>query len=119
MAPSIRPRTSSKQRLRALEDGNARTMLEALVAVAAGIATGGLLAWLIGRAISGPIGSMAQALRALATGDRTAAIPGLGRQDEIGDMAAAAEVFQRSALAVAQRAETVDALVRRSTARSA
>ena len=101
-----------EQHLRALEDGNARTMLEALVAVAAGIATGGLLAWLIGRAISGPIGSMAQALRALATGDRTAAIPGLGRQDEIGDMAAAAEVFQRSALAVAQRAETVDALVR-------
>ena len=95
-----------------MQAGNARTELEAVVAVLAGVALGGFLGWLIGRAISTPIGRMAHALRALASGDKTVAVPGLGRKDEIGEMAAAAEVFKQSAQAVSQRAETVDGLVR-------
>ena len=48
----------------------------------------------------------------MAGGDKTVVGPRLGRKDEIGEMAAAAEVFKQSAQAVAQRAETVDGLVR-------
>lgn len=53
-----------------------------------------LLSYLIGRAISRPLSGMTQAMSALAAGNFEAALPGLGRKDEIGEMAGAAEIFK-------------------------
>jgi HAMP domain-containing protein len=53
----------------------------------AGLALGAALAWLIGRGISRPVVAMCAAMRALAAGDKTVEVPGVGRKDEIGQMA--------------------------------
>jgi methyl-accepting chemotaxis protein len=62
----------------------------------AGLAVGVVLAWLIGRGISHPVVRMCEAMRALAGGDRTVEIPGVGRKDEIGQMADTVAVFRDS-----------------------
>jgi methyl-accepting chemotaxis protein len=60
----------------------------------AGLVVGAILAWLIGRGISGPVVRMCVAMRALAGGDKTVEIPGVGRKDEIGQMADTVAVFK-------------------------
>jgi methyl-accepting chemotaxis protein len=58
-----------------------------------------LLIWLVlTRGITVPLGGMTRAMRRLAGGDMAADIPGLGRGDEIGAMAAAVEVFRQQGL---------------------
>ena len=54
----------------------------------------GLLAWLIGRAISRPVVAMTGAMQTLAGGNTQIEVPGRGRGDEIGQMAEAVEVFR-------------------------
>jgi methyl-accepting chemotaxis protein len=49
---------------------------------------------LIGRSISKALSAIARAMTRLAAGDFAIAIPGLGRKDEIGEMAGALEVFK-------------------------
>jgi methyl-accepting chemotaxis protein len=68
----------------------------------AGLALGVVMAWLIGRGISRPVVSMCVAMRALAGGNRTVEIPGVGRKDEIGQMADTVVVF-RDSMAEAER----------------
>lgn len=64
------------------------------------------LSVLVGRAIAAPVSKMADAMARLAEGDLAVEIPGRGRGDEIGEMAAAVEVFRENALRVtALRAE--------------
>ncbi|MDO9713969.1 methyl-accepting chemotaxis protein [Paracraurococcus lichenis] len=63
----------------------------------AGIITGILLAWLIGRGIARPVTDMAGAMRDLAGGTLDVAIPALVRRDEVGEMAAALRVFRDTA----------------------
>ncbi|WP_207461752.1 methyl-accepting chemotaxis protein [Azospirillum sp. SYSU D00513] len=80
--------------------------LAAAVAIALGLVT----ALLIGRGVSRPIVSMTRAMTALAGGDRTVAVPGLERGDEVGGMAKAVQVFKdglirADALAAEQAAE--------------
>ena len=58
------------------------------------LAIGLVLAWLIGRSIAVPVVSMTEAMRRLAGGDTDAAIPAVGRKDEIGQMAGAVQVFK-------------------------
>jgi len=82
-----------------------RLLLEALV----GIVLLGGIGWLAGRTISRPITAMTGAMQRLADGDKTVAVPARRRRDEIGDMAAAVEVFKTNAIEVdrlaAERAE--------------
>ena len=74
-------------------------------AIQAGAWFAGLLALLIvlsifiARSISRPINHMTVAMRLLASGDKSVAIPAQGRNDEIGQMAAAVHVFKEQALA--------------------
>ena len=63
----------------------------------------GLLAWMIGRAVSRPLSAMTGAMRKLAEGDFDVVLPGLGRKDEIGDMAGAVETFKLKAVEKAER----------------
>ncbi|NUB18821.1 HAMP domain-containing protein [Azospirillum formosense] len=64
------------------------------------------------RGVSAPIAAMTEAMRRLAGGDRTVAIPSVERKDEIGAMASAVQVFkesmiERERLAAEQEAERI------------
>jgi methyl-accepting chemotaxis protein len=65
-------------------------------AVAIGIAV--LMGWLLARSIAAPVTAMTLAMRRLADGDNTVAVPAVGRRDEIGAMAAAVLTFKDAAL---------------------
>ena len=58
-----------------------------------------LMAWLVSRAISRPMNAMTGAMRALAAGDNTVTVPAIGQRDEVGEMAAAVQVFKDAAIA--------------------
>ncbi|WP_207484648.1 methyl-accepting chemotaxis protein [Arenibaculum pallidiluteum] len=57
---------------------------------------------LLGRVVVGPLRAMAGSMVAIARGALDAAIPGLGRRDEIGVMAASVQVFRDNASAIAR-----------------
>ncbi|HEY2617158.1 MAG TPA: HAMP domain-containing protein [Acetobacteraceae bacterium] len=78
--------------LAVISHGNTLVMILGLAGLAVGVA----LAWLIGRGISRPVVRMCVAMRALAGGDKTVEIPGVGRKDEIGQMADTVAVFRDS-----------------------
>jgi methyl-accepting chemotaxis protein len=67
-----------------------------------GLTLGLALAWLMGRTLVRPIVAMTGAMERLAGGDKTVAVPAIGRGDEIGRMAAAVQVFKDNALKVEQ-----------------
>ncbi|MDR3463141.1 MAG: methyl-accepting chemotaxis protein [Beijerinckiaceae bacterium] len=68
-------------------------ILQTLVAlVIAGAGVGFM--WMVARGIASPILAMTGAMRRLADKDLAVEIPGVGRADEIGDMAAAVQVFK-------------------------
>ena len=72
--------------------GSTQVMLFGVAGLLIGIA----FAWLIGRGISRPVVRMCAAMRALAGGDKAVEIPGVGRKDEIGQMADTVQVFKDS-----------------------
>lgn len=82
----------------------------AVSVVAAGL--GILMAVFLGRIISRPVVQMTGAMQRLATGDLEIAIPAQGRHDEIGEMAAAAQVFKENAIE-AKRLEAEAAAARK------
>jgi methyl-accepting chemotaxis protein len=58
----------------------------------------GAIAWFIGRGISGPLNRLRGRMEALANGELNGEIPGAGRGDEIGKMAATVQIFKDNAL---------------------
>lgn len=54
--------------------------------------------WIVARGIAGPIRAMTEAMRRLAGKEFAVEIPGAGRSDEIGGMAAAVQVFKDNGL---------------------
>ena len=74
-----------------------------IVAALAGMIISLLLAFFTGRGIARPIRAMCAAMRELAKGNFDVVLPGLGRRDEIGQMAAAVEDFKQEAIARADR----------------
>jgi methyl-accepting chemotaxis protein len=68
-----------------------------------GFLLGGTLATLMGKGISRPMTAMCNAMRELANGNFDVVLPGLGRKDEIGEMAGAVEEFKMQAIAKAER----------------
>ncbi|MWV25441.1 HAMP domain-containing protein [Methylobacterium sp. 2A] len=81
-----------------------------LVPLFLGIAAAGIL---VVRSITTPLSALTKAMRRLAEGEIATAIPGLGRRDEIGQLAAAAGVFRDSmakerTLAAGQLAERAE-----------
>jgi methyl-accepting chemotaxis protein len=81
--------------------------LLALATLVIGLVSGGV-AWLLGRSISRPLGRLGARMQALADGSLDADIPGVGRGDEVGKMAATVQIFKDSALRVRalEQAET-------------
>ena len=68
-----------------------------------GFLLGGALAVLLGKGISRPMTTMCKAMRELAGGNFDVVLPGLGRKDELGEMASAVEEFKVQAVAKAAR----------------
>lgn len=64
---------------------------------------GAVLALLIGGGISRPLVELCKAMREMAAGKFDTVLPGLGRKDEIGQMAGAVEEFKIQAIAKAER----------------
>ena len=80
--------------------GSVRTWM--LIALALATVVVGGTSFLIGQSISTALSAMVRAMTGLASGDATIAIPGLGRKDEIGEMAGAVQVFKTN-MAEAER----------------
>jgi methyl-accepting chemotaxis protein len=78
------------------ETANLIASTESLILMIAvgSLAFGIVLAWLIGRAISKPIVGLCAGMRELAEGNFQVVLPGLGRGDEVGEMAQAVETFK-------------------------
>jgi methyl-accepting chemotaxis protein len=88
-----------------------------LMLAAGGFLLGGILALLLGKGISRPMTAMCKAMRELAGGNFDVVLPGLGRNDELGEMAGAMEEFKMQAIAKAERdASAQDAQNRASSA---
>jgi methyl-accepting chemotaxis protein len=64
--------------------------------VGAAMLLAGLLMWIVHRLVVRPLLRLSATMEALANGDTDTTIPGAGRQDEIGDMAAAVQVFKEN-----------------------
>ena len=60
----------------------------------------GSIAWMIGRSISKPLGQLGTRMQDLADGKLDGEIPGLGRGDEIGAMAATVQIFKDNAVRI-------------------
>ena len=60
----------------------------------------GSIAWMIGRSISKPLVQLGARMQDLAEGRLNGAIPGIGRGDEIGAMAATVQIFQDNAVRI-------------------
>ncbi len=71
-----------------------------IIGFAAGAIVIGLgLAWLIGNGIGGPLNRITDAMRRLAEGDTSIEVTGIGRKDEIGNIAEATQIFKDNAIA--------------------
>jgi methyl-accepting chemotaxis protein len=95
---------SDQQRLEAQSDATIAATERLVVMLAVGsFLLGGVLAWLLGKGISKPMIAMCKAMRELANGNFDVVLPGLGRKDELGEMAGAVEEFKLQAIAKAER----------------
>jgi methyl-accepting chemotaxis protein len=74
-----------------------------LILAAGGFVLGCVWAFFLGKGISRPIAAMCNAMRELAAGNFDVVLPGLGRKDELGEMAGAVEEFKMQAVAKAER----------------
>jgi methyl-accepting chemotaxis protein len=63
-------------------------------------AVAGLIAWIISRSITGPLGELGTRMRSLADGKLDQPIPGIERGDEVGEMAATVQVFKDNAVRI-------------------
>ena len=69
-----------------------------LVSVGGILVIGGFAAFIALAGIARPIGRVAAAMRAVADGDLDTVVPGLGRKDEVGTLAASLETFKEKGL---------------------
>lgn len=91
-------------------------MVLALVGVIGGLAFGLIVT---SRYVSRPLTGVTGAMRQLADGDLEVAVPHAGQGDEVGQMAAAVEVFRENAIRVARMTEDEKAQHEKAAARAA
>ncbi|HVI34571.1 MAG TPA: methyl-accepting chemotaxis protein [Phenylobacterium sp.] len=80
--------------MRAIATANIVLAVGALVAFLSAAAA----AWLLSKLVARPVVNMTEVMRKLAGGDNTVEVPGMGRKDELGEMAAAVQTFKDQAL---------------------
>jgi len=81
-----------------------------------GFVLGAVWALMLARGISRPMTAMCKAMRELAGGNFEVVLPGLGRRDELGEMAAAVEEFKKQAIAKAERDATTQEMQNKASA---
>ena len=96
-----------------LTEGRDLSTLLIAVAAAAGVVVGTLIAVFLGRHIGAPLQAMAAAMDRLRNNDLAVEIPGVGRSDEVGQMADAVEVFKQQSVEVQQRRDAEEETARR------
>ena len=95
---------SDQQRLESESDATIGETERLIVMIAAGgFLLGSMLALMLGKGISRPMTAMCKAMRELAGGNFDVVLPGLGRSDELGEMASAVEEFKVQAIAKTER----------------
>jgi methyl-accepting chemotaxis protein len=77
---------------------NDATVSMAVAGIAATLLVGAFAAWMTTFKVARPLSRMVERMKALAGGDLGVEIEGLGRGDEVGEMAAAVEVFKTNAI---------------------
>jgi methyl-accepting chemotaxis protein len=82
------------------------TQYSVLMLCLGGMLLGSILAWVIGSGLSRSVTSMCAAMRKLAAGEFDVVLPGLGRKDEVGEMASAVEAFKLQAIQKAMQDST-------------
>ncbi|WP_315838469.1 HAMP domain-containing methyl-accepting chemotaxis protein [Bradyrhizobium prioriisuperbiae] len=109
---------AAEARYQAAED-KARQLRQNLIWIIA-LATliTGLVIFIVAHRVAGAMSSMARAMQQLAAGDLQVVLPGLGRNDEIGEIAQAVETFKVNVATKAERdAEVKAAQERQATER--
>ena len=107
-------RSAQEQRAVAAHAMQERSSSIAKMALFGGVGLSMLLAaffgWMLTRAVATPVVALTETMRKLAGGDNTVTVPGIGRKDEIGSMAAAVLTFKEAAIAKIQlEGESADA----------
>ena len=111
---------ADQQRLEAESDATIAETERLIVMLAVGgFLLGAVLALLLGRGISRPMIAMCKAMRELAGGNFDVVLPGLGRKDEVGEMAGAVEEFKVQAIAKAERDAATQEAQNKAAARGA
>jgi methyl-accepting chemotaxis protein len=87
-------KTTSEQAKAAQLGSRDGTKLRMEIAIAAIVVSVGLLGFLISASISRPLSAMTAAMIELAKGNFAVVLPGLGRKDEVGEIAQAVETFK-------------------------
>jgi methyl-accepting chemotaxis protein len=101
--PEIATIQATAERIRAERDAaeaasRADTNTQMRIAIVLIVLGVGAAAYLIGRGVSRQLRALAAAMKELATGNFEVVLPGLGRRDEIGDIAGAIEAFKVKAV---------------------
>lgn len=106
--------------IRQAESDSVRIWTEIIIVAGSVIAlvVAGLLGWRIGSGIAAPLHAMTQAMTTLASGDKSVAIPGTERKDEIGNMAEAVQVFKTNMIKADEMAEREAAELQQRSARA-
>jgi len=95
---------ADQQRLESESRGTIKATQNLIIWLGVGIVSlGSILAALLGAGLSRPMGKMSRAMQELAQGHVDVVLPGLGRTDEIGEMATAVEELRVQMMAGAAR----------------
>ena len=86
--------TASEQLIKSQISRSIREMTVLFVIMLLGIGVATVCIWLISARVARPLSALTSAMKELADGKFEAALPGLGRKDEIGDIAGAVEIFK-------------------------
>tara|TARA_R110002167_G_scaffold333075_2_gene540087 strand:- start:360 stop:2057 length:1698 start_codon:yes stop_codon:yes gene_type:complete len=97
-ASSARWRKEGAETFEATRDTADQTLLFFIVLAVVGLVVVLATSVVISRMIANPIAAMTSSMRRLADGDHDITLPMLGREDEVGAMADAVEVFKQNAI---------------------
>ncbi|MDZ7875968.1 MAG: methyl-accepting chemotaxis protein [Rhizobium sp.] len=82
------------------------TLIEGAAAIIVAVVA---ILFMLQKTLVSPLLAMAGAMRKLAEGDTASAVPGMGRRDEVGQMAGAVEVFRQNAITARQLEQQAEA----------
>jgi methyl-accepting chemotaxis protein len=92
VSKSVNEIHANAERLNRIERDSIQFWIQLAIIMIAGMVLGA--GFFIGRSVSTPLKAMTSAMKELANGNFAVVLPGLGRKDEVGDIAQAVETFK-------------------------